>query len=53
MTSQECRERGASAVEYGVLVAFIGLAIIAGVGLFGESLDAWYGRMVVTLSAIF
>lgn len=52
-TRQDNRERGATAVEYGVLIALIGLIIVAGVGLFGESVNDWYGRMVATLSTIF
>lgn len=53
MTGQDNRERGATATEYGVLVAFIGLIIVAGVGAFGLELDAWYMRMVDALTAVF
>ncbi|WP_416953149.1 Flp family type IVb pilin [Nocardioides sp. T5] len=35
-------ERGATATEYGLLVGFIAIAIVAGVGFFGESLDAYF-----------
>lgn len=35
-------ETGATALEYGVLVALIALIIITGVGLFGNALDAFF-----------
>lgn len=35
-------DEGATALEYGVLVALIALIIIAGVGLFGQQLDAFF-----------
>jgi pilus assembly protein Flp/PilA len=35
-------ERGATATEYGLLVGFIAIVIVAGVGFFGESLDAYF-----------
>ncbi len=35
-------DEGATALEYGVLVALIALIIIAGVGLFGNALDAFF-----------
>lgn len=53
MKSQNDRERGATSTEYGVLVAFIALAIVVGVTAFGLELDAWYLRMEAALDAVF
>ena len=36
------KDRGATATEYAVLVAFIAIAIIAGVGVFGTDLSNWF-----------
>lgn len=36
-------ERGATAVEYGLMVALIAVAIIVTVGLLGEKLDGLFG----------
>lgn len=38
-------ERGATATEYGLLVAFIALAIIAGVTLFGTALNGFFNDL--------
>ncbi len=38
-------ERGATAVEYGLMVALIAVAIIATVTLLGEQLDSLFGRV--------
>lgn len=35
-------ERGATATEYALLVAFIALAIVVGVTAFGDELDAFF-----------
>lgn len=35
-------DEGATALEYGVLVALIALVITAGVGFFGTQLDAFF-----------
>ena len=35
-------ERGATATEYGLLVGFIAIVIVAGVSFFGESLDDYF-----------
>lgn len=40
--SRFTEERGATALEYGVLVALIALIIIAGVGLFGTQLNGFF-----------
>lgn len=39
-------ERGASAVEYGLLVALIAVAVIAAVALFGPQLAALFQDMI-------
>ncbi|TLM85920.1 Flp family type IVb pilin [Pseudarthrobacter sp. NamE5] len=36
-------QRGATATEYGILVGFIAIVIVAGVGLFGVALDSVFG----------
>ncbi|MDZ4178089.1 MAG: Flp family type IVb pilin [Coriobacteriia bacterium] len=38
-------EDGAIALEYGILVLFVVIAIIAGVEAYGESLDAFLGGL--------
>jgi pilus assembly protein Flp/PilA len=45
-------ERGATATEYGLLVGFIAIIIVAGVGFFGESLDAYFNGLGVWLSTV-
>ena len=35
-------DEGATALEYGILVALIALIIIAGVGLFGNALNGFF-----------
>ncbi len=47
-----CRdERGATATEYGLLVGFIALIIVAGVGLFGGALDSYFSGLATWLAA--
>jgi pilus assembly protein Flp/PilA len=36
------RERGATAVEYGLLIALIAAVIAAAVALLGTAMPAWY-----------
>jgi pilus assembly protein Flp/PilA len=43
-------ERGASAVEYGLLVALIAVAIIAGVTLLGGSLSSVFKKSAASIS---
>ncbi|GAA3515520.1 hypothetical protein GCM10022234_08220 [Aeromicrobium panaciterrae] len=38
-------ERGATATEYGLLVAFIALAIIVGVTAFGGALNTFFNNL--------
>ncbi|CAN7268756.1 Flp family type IVb pilin [Pseudarthrobacter oxydans] len=37
------QERGATATEYSILTGFIAMVIVAGVGLFGTSLNLFFG----------
>ncbi|MDQ0922617.1 pilus assembly protein Flp/PilA [Pseudarthrobacter sp. W1I19] len=37
------QERGATATEYSLLVGFIAIVIVAGVGLFGTALNSSFG----------
>jgi len=43
------KDRGATATEYAVLVAFIALAIIIAVTLFGTDLSAWFNSLAAKL----
>ncbi|WP_309073203.1 Flp family type IVb pilin [Paenarthrobacter sp.] len=43
-------EKGATATEYSLLVAFIAFAIIAGVTFFGTSLSTWFNDLGTTVS---
>lgn len=43
-------EKGATATEYSLLVAFIAFAIIIGVGAFGTALNTWFSDLGVTVS---
>jgi pilus assembly protein Flp/PilA len=38
-------ERGATATEYAILVAFIALLIILGVAFFGGALNTWFHNL--------
>jgi pilus assembly protein Flp/PilA len=38
-------EKGATATEYGLLVGLIALIIVAGVGLFGQNLNAFFNKL--------
>ncbi|PNI10590.1 Flp family type IVb pilin [Arthrobacter sp. AFG7.2] len=37
------QERGATSTEYSILTGFIAMVIVAGVGLFGTSLNSVFG----------
>ncbi|SDK51820.1 pilus assembly protein Flp/PilA [Arthrobacter sp. ov407] len=43
-------EKGATATEYSLLVAFIAFGIIAGVTAFGGQLNAWFQGLSVTVN---
>jgi len=42
-------ERGATAVEYGLMVALIAIAIIATVGFMGDELDRLFNTVLTEL----
>jgi len=44
------RDDGATATEYGLLVAFIAFLIIAGVTAFGGALDAYFDKLVTEVN---
>ena len=45
-------ERGATATEYGLLVGFIAIVIVVGVGFFGESLNTYFDDLSVWLTNV-
>jgi pilus assembly protein Flp/PilA len=45
-------ERGASAVEYTMLVVFIALAIAAGAQTFGTDLSTWFSATGTSISTL-
>jgi pilus assembly protein Flp/PilA len=44
-------ERGATATEYSVMTGFVALVIVAGVGLFGTALNAYFGDLTNGIKA--
>ena len=44
-------DRGATSTEYGLLVVFIALAIVAGVTIFGQSLSGIFSQLASTLTS--
>lgn len=44
-------EKGATATEYSLLIAFIAFLIIAGVTVFGNALGAWFTTLGSTVTA--
>lgn len=45
-------ERGATATEYGLLVGFIAILIVVGVGLFGTALNTYFGGLATWLDSV-
>lgn len=43
-------EKGATATEYSLLVAFIALLIIVGVTFFGNALNTWFSTLGTTVA---
>ncbi|MFF1382475.1 Flp family type IVb pilin [Arthrobacter sp. NPDC058288] len=43
-------EKGATATEYSLLIAFIAFLIIAGVTAFGGALNTWFSDLGTTVS---
>ncbi|WP_207891508.1 Flp family type IVb pilin [Nocardioides jejuensis] len=50
MTMPREEEKGATAVEYGLLVALIGAAIAVTVGLLGGALDTLFSNVKTTIA---
>ncbi|TIC84522.1 Flp family type IVb pilin [Nocardioides sp. GY 10127] len=42
-------DRGATAVEYGLLVAFIALIVVGGVTLFGQALSGFFSDLATAI----
>ena len=49
MTTPRDEEKGATATEYALLVAFIAFAIIVGVTLFGSALSGYFDKLSQTV----
>jgi pilus assembly protein Flp/PilA len=45
MSTKRDEERGATATEYALLVAFIAFAIIVGATLFGDSVSGYFSEL--------
>jgi pilus assembly protein Flp/PilA len=45
-------DSGATAIEYGLLAALIGLAIVAGATFLGSTLNAFFNSIGETLAAV-
>ncbi|MDQ0663519.1 pilus assembly protein Flp/PilA [Arthrobacter ulcerisalmonis] len=43
-------EKGATATEYSLLIAFIAFIIIVGVSFFGSSLSTWFSTLGTTVT---
>lgn len=53
ITSKRDRdEQGATATEYGLLVGFIAIVIVVGVGLFGDALNGYFGGLATWLATV-
>ncbi|MFC0456375.1 Flp family type IVb pilin [Arthrobacter liuii] len=44
-------QRGATATEYGILVAFLAMALVIGITAFGQALNLQYQNLATTLSS--
>lgn len=45
-------DNGATATEYGLLVGFIAMLIVLGVGLFGTALNTYFGGLATWLGSV-
>lgn len=45
-------DRGATATEYGLLVGFIAIVIVAGVAVFGEALNTHFDGLATWLTSV-
>ena len=53
LTLKKLREnRGATAIEYGLLAGLIAIAIILGATAVGTGLDGLFGRIAATITAL-
>jgi pilus assembly protein Flp/PilA len=43
-------EKGATATEYSLLIAFVAFAIIVGAGLFGTALSNWFSDLATEVN---
>jgi pilus assembly protein Flp/PilA len=42
-------ERGATAIEYGLIIGIMSIVIIAAFGIFGDSLDAVFAEIIASM----
>lgn len=49
--SRERDDLGATATEYGLLIGFIAIVIVFGVGLFGEALNTYFDGLAAWLGS--
>lgn len=45
-------DQGATAAEYGILLAFIVIVIVVGIGAYGNALGAFIARLAVQIQGI-
>ncbi len=45
-------ERGATATEYALLVGMVALVLVTAVGLFGNALVAYFGRLAALVAGL-
>lgn len=45
-------DHGATATEYGLLVGFIAVVIVVGVGVFGDALNTYYDGLATWLEGV-
>jgi pilus assembly protein Flp/PilA len=50
--AQDRDDRGATATEYGLLVGFIAVVIVAGVSFFGTSLNDYFNDLTTWLTTV-
>ncbi|HEY1296697.1 MAG TPA: Flp family type IVb pilin [Chloroflexota bacterium] len=45
-----CEDEGQDVVEYGLLVATIGLVVLAGTVAFGNNISTWFGNLATRIT---
>lgn len=50
--SFSAEERGSTATEYGILMSFLAMMVIAGITLFGLELLGWYDELTAHLQLV-